>query len=174
MGFSLIEILIAIVVLAIGLLGLANLQLRALQGNSQSYERSQAHMLAYEISDAMRANREGARMNAFAQNPLSAAPTVTADCGSTTVTCTPEQAATYARRNWVVRLQTVLPGARARISCSSTPPALCPNNSLYSVQVMWNEYRRDLSLNATTLSCPDGATFNEELHFACVQLTFVP
>jgi type IV pilus assembly protein PilV len=57
-GFTLIEVLIAVLILAIGLLGLAGLQTFSLQSNVHAYQRSQATTLAYEILDAMRANRD--------------------------------------------------------------------------------------------------------------------
>ena len=53
-GFSLMEVLIAMLVLAIGLLGLASLQAQSLKFNHESYVRSQATILAYEIMDRMR------------------------------------------------------------------------------------------------------------------------
>jgi len=55
-GFTLLEALVAIVVLSIGLLGLAALQATALSFNSSAYQRSQATYLAYDILDRMRAN----------------------------------------------------------------------------------------------------------------------
>ena len=56
-GFSLLEVLVALLVLAIGLLGLAALQTRGVKFNHYAYARSQATYLAYEIMDLMRANR---------------------------------------------------------------------------------------------------------------------
>jgi type IV pilus assembly protein PilV len=56
-GFTLIEVLVAALVLSIGLLGLAGLQAVSLKMNHGAYLRSQATNLAYEIADAMRANR---------------------------------------------------------------------------------------------------------------------
>ncbi|HLE93281.1 MAG TPA: type IV pilus modification protein PilV, partial [Sulfuricaulis sp.] len=55
-GFSLIEVLVALLVLSIGLLGLAALQTTSLQYNTGSYFRTQATFLAYDIIDRMRAN----------------------------------------------------------------------------------------------------------------------
>lgn len=55
-GFSLIEVLVALVVLSIGLLGLAGLQAKSLKENHQAYLRTQATMDAYQIIDCMRAN----------------------------------------------------------------------------------------------------------------------
>lgn len=59
-GLTLIEVLIAVLVLSIGLLGLAGLQATSLQFNHSSNLRSQATNLAYEMTDRMRANRDAA------------------------------------------------------------------------------------------------------------------
>jgi type IV pilus assembly protein PilV len=56
-GFTLIEVLIALLVLSIGLLGLAFLQGQGVKFNTDAYNRSQASLLAYDIMDRMRANR---------------------------------------------------------------------------------------------------------------------
>ncbi|MCP5158556.1 MAG: type IV pilus modification protein PilV [Gammaproteobacteria bacterium] len=56
-GFTLIEILVTVVVLAIGLLGLAGLQAISLRYNSTAYQRSQATILAYDIVERMRASK---------------------------------------------------------------------------------------------------------------------
>jgi type IV pilus assembly protein PilV len=59
-GFTLIEALVALLVLSIGLLGVAALQLTALQNNNNALFRSQATYLAYDIADRIRANRSAA------------------------------------------------------------------------------------------------------------------
>ncbi len=59
-GFSLLEVMIALFVLSIGLLGLAALQSVALKSNHSAYHRSQATFLAYDVMDRMRANRNAA------------------------------------------------------------------------------------------------------------------
>jgi type IV pilus assembly protein PilV len=56
-GVALLEVLIAFFVLSIGLLGLAALQIKALQFNQGSSQRSQAMIAAYEMMDRMRLNR---------------------------------------------------------------------------------------------------------------------
>ena len=56
-GFTLTEVLIAMLVLAIGLLGLAALQAYGIRFNTDSYIRSQATNLAYDLMDRIRANR---------------------------------------------------------------------------------------------------------------------
>lgn len=56
-GVTLIEVLVALVVLSIGVIGLAALQAQALQMNQGAYMRAQATNLAYDIADRMRTNR---------------------------------------------------------------------------------------------------------------------
>ncbi|WP_290652055.1 type IV pilus modification protein PilV, partial [Aquisalimonas sp.] len=60
-GYSLLEILIAVLVLSIGLLGLAGLQTTSLQSNQSAAQVSQATFLAQDMFDRMRANSEEAR-----------------------------------------------------------------------------------------------------------------
>lgn len=59
-GFSLIEVLITLLILAIGLMGVAALQFRGLQFNYDAYIRSQVNVLAYDIGDRMRLNATNA------------------------------------------------------------------------------------------------------------------
>lgn len=60
-GFSLLEVLIAVVILSVGLLGLAGLQLSALRNNQSAMERSTAVLQVYSIADVMRADIVSAR-----------------------------------------------------------------------------------------------------------------
>jgi type IV pilus assembly protein PilV len=64
-GFTLIETLVALVVLSIGLLGVAALQLTALQNSGSAVFRSQATFLIYDIADRMRANHDRAVAKAY-------------------------------------------------------------------------------------------------------------
>ncbi len=59
-GFTLVETLVAVLVLSIGLLGIAALQLSSLRSNSTATQRTQATFLAHDIIDRMRANRRAA------------------------------------------------------------------------------------------------------------------
>jgi type IV pilus assembly protein PilV len=71
-GLTLVEILIALLILSVGLLGLAGLQTLSLKFNTSAYYRTQATALAYDFADRMRANRQEALAglyNVVAQNP---------------------------------------------------------------------------------------------------------
>lgn len=59
-GFSMIELLVAVLIISVGLLGIAGLQMYSLKNNHVSYLRSQATLMAYDIVDRMRANRDSA------------------------------------------------------------------------------------------------------------------
>lgn len=64
-GFTMVELLVAVLVLSIGLLGLAGLQAAGLRNNQSAYQRSQATILAYDIADRMRANQAAAAAGAY-------------------------------------------------------------------------------------------------------------
>jgi type IV pilus assembly protein PilV len=66
-GFTLVEVLVALVVLSIGLLGIASLQLSSLRWNQGAAARSQATLLAYDIVDRMRANQKSATLGEYDQ-----------------------------------------------------------------------------------------------------------
>jgi len=64
-GATLIEVLVAVLILSLGLLGLAALQSRAVQGNVSSGQRAQAVMLSHYIIDVMRVDRESAKGGSY-------------------------------------------------------------------------------------------------------------
>lgn len=63
-GFSLIEVLITMLILGIGLLGLAGLQARAFNAEVESFSRSQALILAADMADRIATNRSDAKLGA--------------------------------------------------------------------------------------------------------------
>jgi type IV pilus assembly protein PilV len=64
-GFTLLEVLVALLVLSIGLLGIGKLMMLSARANDSAYMRSQATALAYTILDAMRANRQTAIVQGY-------------------------------------------------------------------------------------------------------------
>jgi type IV pilus assembly protein PilV len=64
-GFSMLEVLITMVVIALGLLGFAGLQAYSMKSNQLALNRSIATMYAYSIIDSMRANRNQALANSY-------------------------------------------------------------------------------------------------------------
>ncbi|MDX2479355.1 MAG: type IV pilus modification protein PilV [Desulfuromusa sp.] len=72
-GFTLVEVLVALVILSVGLLGVAGMQISGMKGNHNAFLRSQALQYSYEILDMMRANRNAAISPTYTQNYVIAA-----------------------------------------------------------------------------------------------------
>ncbi len=64
-GFSLIEVLVAVLVLAVGMLGIAAMQATALRNSQSAFQRSQGVIQTYSIIDSMRANRAEAIISRY-------------------------------------------------------------------------------------------------------------
>ena len=89
-GFTLIEIVVAVLILAVGILGAAGMQSVGVRESQNSYFRSQANLLAIDMADKMRANRqEAVRGNNSAYlNNAPASPSCNygmSDCDTTSV-----------------------------------------------------------------------------------------
>ncbi|MEP9318579.1 type IV pilus modification protein PilV [Pseudomonas sp. LABIM340] len=72
-GFTLVEVLVSVLVLGIGLLGLAGLQNVGVSAGYSALQRSQASWLASEMADLLRANPVAARAGAYDTNFLDVA-----------------------------------------------------------------------------------------------------
>ena len=140
-GFTLIEVLIAMVVLAVGLLGLAALQATSLKNNQSAYFRSQATQLAYDIADRMRTNVVA--LNAGQYNNRAA----TADnCNANT--CTPAEMAGYDLAQWNQQIAAQLPSGVGLVCIDNTPEdgqataAQCDGSGdAYAVKLWWDDNR---------------------------------
>lgn len=134
-GFTLLEILIAVLISAIGLLGLAGLTTTALQLNQSSYQRTQAIALMEDLLDRIRVNRNQA--NNYARAFSDPVPTINTDCRSNN--CTPTQLASFDLADWFTQVQQ-LPGAAADIEISTPQNA---NTINVTIQLRWNERGSD-------------------------------
>jgi type IV pilus assembly protein PilV len=122
-GFTLLEVVIAAFVLSVGLLGVAGLQGISLKMTQGSYLRGQAVNLAYEITDAMRANK--AKAGDYAKTIPSTCNTALAYSWTT-----PIAAADLAI--WGNRLACLLPNGSGTIAQAG---------DLFTITVTWNETR---------------------------------
>ena len=114
-GFTMLEVLIALFVLSIGLLGLAALQATSLALNTDSYLRTQATFFAYDILDRMRANPTG--LNAGAYDVTTSGDAATKASSSVTCdgdgnACDSSNLALGDLGDWYRRMDLVLPGAQ--------------------------------------------------------------
>ncbi len=129
-GFSLLEVLIAIVVLSFGVLGVVGLQATALQANKEARYQSAAVRLARELADLIRGNNQVAALTTQSANPYLIG---TIGPGGTTgyappncyaATCTNTlQMAQFQMNEWVKRVQTELPGAQVAVCFDQSPYA---------------------------------------------------
>jgi type IV pilus assembly protein PilV len=148
LGFTLVEVLVALVVLSIGLLGLAGLQSRGLQFNQGAVMRTQATQLIYDLSDRMRAN-----IKAFETGAYLGAGAATATC-HTSGGCTPAQMAADDLATWTQAVGRILPLGTAVICRDASPdpdatPASpdCDNNATSPISIkLWWDDDRDGSL----------------------------
>jgi type IV pilus assembly protein PilV len=139
-GFTLVEVLVALVVMSIGLLGIAKLVMYSAHSNDSAYMRSQATELAYEILDNMRANRSQGQLTAGGYNtPLSAGPgTAPASCLGVGAGCTAAQLAAYDIYQWKRRLDAAtgvgaLPSGKGQVVVAATTPATV------TISVQWDD-----------------------------------
>ena len=144
-GFTLIEILISVVVLAIGLLGMAALQMNGLRNNQSAYFRAQATQLAYDMADRMRTNIVEAR-DAASGGTYNHGTSTTNNCA--TGPCTTAQMTGYDFSQWNAELTAQLPSGTGRVCIDNTPndgtsalPACDGAGTVYAIKVWWDDNR---------------------------------
>jgi len=96
-GAGMLEVLVALLVLSIGILGLATLQSIGLKYNTQSYQRTQAIMHIYDLADRIRSNVPG---KATAYNNFAVSNSIPAFTDCTAVACDSAQRATFDIAQW--------------------------------------------------------------------------
>ena len=131
-GFSLVEVLVAIVVLSFGLLGMVGMQAFALQSNREARLQGQAAVLARELAEMMRGNKVvGSDPNASNNFYLGTFAVGSLEMGanasycssvSTSAACTtPADTAKAEMTDWLNRVNTELPDARVTICFDGAP-----------------------------------------------------
>lgn len=115
-GFSLIEVLIALMILSVGALGIAAMTAVSLKSKDTAYARTQANDLAYAIFDRMRANRATAIQHGY-DIGLGAAPSPSppGDCIGATADCNPAEIANLDLNQWKNSLARFLPAGDGSI-----------------------------------------------------------
>jgi type IV pilus assembly protein PilV len=151
-GFTLLEVLIAIVVVSFGLLGLAGLQVFALKNNTSASQRVTASALTADMVDRMKANYEGVIAENYNAKTagLYAGPAV-GGCATKSGSCSAGELASTDLFEWQQRVAASLPGGVGRVCVDSTPneaatpagDAGCDNVGLngYVVKVWWYDER---------------------------------
>jgi len=145
-GFTLIEVLIALLILAVGLLGVAALQFKGMRYSNDAFMRSQIAVLAHDLIGSMHSDRRNAAsyLNQRYEVPL--------DTGANTCDQT---ASTGGIGCWHNAVDNALPpGSTANVSCA---------NNLFTVTLAWTD--REGQTHAVpyafslfkVLTCPSGS-----------------
>ncbi len=112
-GFTLFETLIAVVIMAIGLIGIAGLQTKTAVYTEASLYRSQASTLAQEIIERMRSNPTQAIEGAY---DIESLPNLTTSCTGLDKYCTVVDIRDHDLAMWSNRVRAALPEGRATIT----------------------------------------------------------
>lgn len=129
-GFTLIEVLVTVIVLAIGLLGLAGLQLGGLRYSYSAYQRSQATIMANDIIDRMRANPTVAGTGSY--NISIGTMPGAKSCTGTAANCSATDMANADLYEWKQSLAAVLP---------SGDGSIVNNGSTFTITIQWDDTR---------------------------------
>ena len=162
-GVSLIESMIALLVISVGLLGIAALQLTAMGQNSSALNHSQAVWIAYNIADRIRANNKQinpATGNFTATSPFNLYANIdtkkpySQQCLSQA--CLPSEMVTADATEWAT-MMSALPNGRGMITNTA--------NGLL-VTIMWD----DEGTGATGINCGN----NPEVDLTCYSVELLP
>jgi type IV pilus assembly protein PilV len=140
-GFTLLEVMIAVFILAIGLLGMAHLQITSLKHNQTAEFRTQAALLAADMLDRMRANRDAAQNGNYAIAIDAAPPSSASDMADADIV------------EWRNNLSQYLPNGTGQIACG----AFNVNSEfICDITIGWTETQIDTDSNCelgTNTSC---------------------
>jgi type IV pilus assembly protein PilV len=169
-GFSLVEIMVAVVVICVGLLGIAKMQALAVSSTTTARLRAMAAFQAASLASAMHSNRVyWASAAAVANSPVTVqGATVTpaalvqgtGACIVTTVSAVPKCPGTagaltlagFDLARWAAALTGLLPNATTQITCQgATPPQSCV------IQMSWSEQTGTINSSETAVAIVDPA-----------------
>jgi type IV pilus assembly protein PilV len=134
-GVSMVEALVALVVISVGMLGIAGLYLSSLQAGRSANLRMQAVNLTTDLADRIRANKRGL----INYKATSTDTGITHACSA--VTCSPQDIAENDLYVWKQAISAALP-ANANGSVTFTDNAL-PDPDRYVIMVTWREAGAD-------------------------------
>jgi type IV pilus assembly protein PilV len=178
-GITLIESLVAIVVMALGVLGILGVQMRTLADTQTGVRRAQAVRLIEDLSERIRVNPSGLALlasYAIDTTPPTAAPTAQ-DVAAllalhntcSTSVCTGVQLAARDRALWLATVQQSLPLGHARVFVLDSENAAADRRQL-GVMISWRENERAMNdanytaalqspdSSASGVGCPSGSS----------------
>jgi len=150
-AFTLVEVMVAMVVFSIGLLGLAGLQSLGMQNNQTAFFRTLAMQQAYNMSDRMRENIVGVKAGNY--NAITkTAGTLGTNC--ITSTCAPAALASFDQFEWNTNNATQLPQGQGTVTSVGGQFVIC---------VMWNELKIPAPAMPDCTAIP--STYNPKTEF---------
>ena len=162
-GFTLLEVLIAIVVLSFGLMGLAGIQATGVRNTHSANLRTLAVQQAYDMADRMRANAQGVKDGLYDALPATLPATTPSDPGCISTGCSTTQLRDYDQRFWNMNNKAMLPSGTGGVML--VPGTTAPNKA-YVITVMWDDYRKGV----TGLSCSG----DPAVDLTCFSIIFRP
>ena len=135
-GFTLIEVLIALVIMSVGMLGIAGLYVHSMQAGRTSLFRHHAVTLAGDVADRIRANPTAAAAYAGAGADN--------NCIDGGIDCTPAQMASNDILIWGQQAANSLPTGTVVIVFDNAP-----SPPTYQITVQWNEPGQVLTYSIT-------------------------
>lgn len=159
LGISLIEVMVSVMILGLGLLGLAALQARSVIMNQSSYYRSIAADLSADLSDRIRANRTPFLASSDADASTSLPPDFSKCIQDTTnfdnITCSAQDSSVQSylvsneMSNWNQYLRSQLPGATFVLSSAAGQST---GFFRYNLTISWVDNRSQTSTVDTQLA----------------------
>ena len=140
-GSFMLEAMIAVIIISLGFLGFARLEIGGLASANSGLLRSNAVYLSYQMTDRMRSNLPAVTTGAY--NALTGTPT---DPGCVSTSCTPAQMAQNDYYEWNQEAAALLPSGVAIVCHDSTPDDGTPGSpdcdglgDAFTVKIFWSE-----------------------------------
>lgn len=157
-GFSLVEVLVSLIIIAVGMLGLAKINALAYANTGVASQQSLAALEAASLASAMRANHSywstvslttafSYTANALVPSGSNTLPTTTNTC---TTSCTPTLLAEYDVQTWVAAVNAVLPNPVTKINCPVPSPTTSPPGCWISVSWLEENVANNVAISTMT------------------------
>lgn len=140
-GFSLLEVLIALVLFAVALIGFASAAAISMRSGKTATSRTQSIVLAQYLENRMRVNIRGVNAGNYAGTFSLATGAPANNCSSG---CSPAELADYDLRSWGQGIGRALPAGSGSVVCNLEPPAVARGmeptpRGLCTISITWSE-----------------------------------
>ena len=136
-GVTLIEVLVTVLVLAIGGLGIASMQLAGLKYTNGAYARTQSVILANDMIDRIRSNRDEALDDGYSIPTFGAAIGNPKDCNRDI--CLAAELADHDRSRWLTEVARALPSGQGTVVLIDQSGASGVTNNQFVITLRWRQ-----------------------------------